>query len=246
MFIETFIEKIKSALQTQACLLCEQKLGSSSQFCGRCHEKLGIRPATPVIETAYCLGHAATILNPTVKRMLYGHKFHNRKEYIGQLAGMLIQYWESLPSYYGFTAVHPENVLVMPIPPHEGNVSLIDQFANRFARHFGYDYRHDAMTWMREVRPQHRIHDKQDRFSNIGQSLHLKSGIISGYERVIIVDDITTTGATLLEASRAFHNEVGNMSRQNDLSCLAVTKVPLGEQLRSGEAEEEPNKRLRR
>lgn len=238
MFIETFFEKVKAALQNQACLLCEQRLASTDQFCARCQEKLSLRQANPVIETTYCLGHAATDFNATIKKLLYGHKFYNRKEYISHLAGLLIQYWQNLPPYYGFSKVHPENVLVIPIPPHGDNVSLIDLFASRFARHFGYDYRHDALTWMREVRPQHRIHDKGSRFSNISQSLYMKSGIISGYERIIIVDDITTTGATLLEASRAFHNEVGNMSRRNDLSCLAVARIPIGAQFRSGEVEE--------
>jgi predicted amidophosphoribosyltransferase len=107
-------------------------------------------------------------------------------------------------------------------------------FACRFARHFGYDYNHQAMTWIREVRPQHRIHDKRERFNNISQSLYLKSGLMSGYEKVIVVDDITTTGATMLEASRAFHNEVGDPSRQSDVIGLAITKVPLGTQSRSG------------
>lgn len=238
MFIDTLIEKMKAALQNQACLQCEQKLGNHSQFCPRCQEQLGLRVATPVIESAYCLGHAATDFNPTVKKLLYGHKFYNRKEYIAHLSGLLIHYWQHLPPYYGFSKVHPENVLVIPIPPHGGNVSLIDMFAARFARHFGYDYRHDALSWVREVRQQHRIHEKSSRFSNIAQSLHMKSGIVSGYERIIIVDDITTTGATLLEASRAFHNEVGSMARRNDLSCLTVTRIPLGTQFRSGDIEE--------
>jgi len=234
MFIGTFIEKVKTALQTQACLLCDQRLGHTSQFCESCHDKLGLRNPEPIIDIAYCQCHAATTFNPAVKRLIYGHKFHNRLEHISQLSGLLIQYWEGLSPARGFDVVHPENVLVIPIPPHGGQASLIDMFANRFARHFGYDYRHDAMTWMREVRPQHRIHEKSQRFNNISQSLYLKSGLVAGYEKVIVIDDITTTGATLLEASRAFHNEVGDLSRQRDIVCLAVTKVPLGTQIRSG------------
>ena len=234
MFIESFIEKVKTALQNQACLLCDQRLGSTSQFCESCHEKLGVREPEPIIDSSYFQCHAATEFNSSVKRLIYGHKFHNRLEHISQLSGLLIQYWESLPSATGFNVVHPENVLVIPVPPHAGQASMIDMFANRFARHFGYDYRHDAMTWMREVRPQHRIHEKSQRFNNISQSLYLKSGLVGGYEKVIVIDDITTTGATMLEASRAFHNEVGDTSRERDIVCLAITKVPLGTQLRSG------------
>lgn len=235
MFIGTILERVKTALQNQSCLLCQQKLHGSSQFCEQCTEKLGIREPDPIIDMPFCLIHAATTFNPTVKKLIYGHKFHNRTEHISQLVGLLIQYWQSLPPYLSLNEVHPENVLVVPIPPHEGNVSLIDMFASRFARHFGYDYQHDVLNWMRDVRPQHRIHEKERRFSNVAQSLRLKSGIVSGYEKIIVVDDITTTGATLLEASRAFHDEVGRLHRQHDLICLAVSQVPIGAQLRSGE-----------
>lgn len=237
MFIGTILEKVKTALQNQTCMLCEQKQAAPNSFCIPCAEKLGIRKPEPVLDMPFCLIHAATSFNPQVKRLLYGHKFYKRTENIPKLAAMLVHYWSSLPAYLSLKDVHPENVLVLPIPAHGDNVSLIDRFACRFARHFGYDYRHDVLTWMRDVRPQHHIHEKDRRYSNVAQSLRMKSGIVSGYEKVIVVDDITTTGATLLEASRAFHDEVGNLERQQDLVCLAVSQVPIGSQLRSGEAE---------
>ncbi len=205
-----------------------------NRFCERCHEKLGIRQPEAVLDTNYCTIHAASNFNPNIKRILYGHKFHNRMEHVPQLAGLLVQYWKSIPASMGFNVVHPENVLVIPIPPHNSEASLIDMFASQFARHFGYDYRHDLLTWMREVKPQHRIHDKQQRLNNISQSLHLKSGVVSGYEKVIVIDDITTTGATLMEASRAFRTEAANPTTgQNKVICLTVARVPMGAQIRN-------------
>lgn len=227
MFIGTFFEKVKLALQTQACLRCEQKLEDERQFCSRCHEALAIREPKPLLQNPRMELHAATTFNAAVKKVLYGHKFYNRMEYVPQLTGLLVEYWASIPVPQGLSVAHPENVLVIPIPPHAGNPSLIDLFASRFARHFGYDYRHDALSWMREVRPQHRIHDKNQRLSNVAQSLHLKSGIASGYEKIIVVDDITTTGATLLEASRAFRDDVDEA-----ITCLAIAQVGMGSQMR--------------
>lgn len=237
MFIDTFIDKVKIALRNPVCVGCEQKLSGNAKFCRRCHEKLGIRQPEPILDSPSCVIHAATNLNPTIKRILYGHKFHNRVDHIPQLSGLLVQYWENIPPSVGFSVVHPENVLVIPIPPHTGEASRVDMFASQFARHFGYDYRHDVLTWMREVKPQHRIHDKKTRLANISQGLYLKSGIVSGYEKVIVVDDITTTGATLLEAGRAFHNEAANRPERNNVVCLAVARVPLGAQIRAGEIE---------
>jgi len=237
MFIGTILDKVKSALQSQTCALCEQKQAAPNQFCASCTEKLSIRQAEAVLDMPFCQIHAATTFNPTVKKLLYGHKFYNRTGHIPQLTAMLVQYWQNLPPYLGLKEIHPESILVVPVPPHGENASLIDLFASRFARHFGYDYRHDVLSWMREVRPQHHIHEKDRRITNVAQSLRFKSGIVSGYDKIIVVDDITTTGATLLEASRAFHDEAGSHSRRQDLICLAVSKVPMGAQMRSGEAE---------
>lgn len=144
MRISTFIEKFKSALQSKVCLLCEEKLGTYSQFCDHCHETLGIRQPEPLLQTAISQCHAATTFNPAVKKLLYGHKFYNRLEYVSELTGLLIQYWEHCLPGLGFHNTHPENVLVLPIPPHGQNASLIDIFASCFARHFGYDYRYDV------------------------------------------------------------------------------------------------------
>ena len=238
MFIGTLWEKIKSALQNQACLLCSHSLNSTKPFCDQCVERLNFRDYQPILELAFGQIHAATQLNPEVKRLLYGHKFYKRQEYVPQLTGMLVHYWESsLSGQLDFKAIHPENVLVAPIPPHTGTTSKIDLFASRFARHFGYDYRYDLLNWMREVRPQHHIHEKQDRYSNVAQSLRLKSGIIASYRKVIIVDDLTTTGATLMEAGRAFQDESGqSLSRKQDLICLAISHVPFGSQTRQGQS----------
>ncbi|WP_373531024.1 ComF family protein [Vampirovibrio sp.] len=238
MFIDTFIDKVKIALRNPTCTACQQKLHTQAKFCARCHEKLGIRQPEPILSTPNCAIHAATNLNPHIKRVLYGHKFHNKVEHVPQLAALLVQYWNNIPPGVGFQVVHPENVLVIPIPPHGGEASRVDMFASQFARHFGYDYRHDVLTWMREVKPQHRIHDKQTRLANIAQSLYLKSGIVSGYEKVIVVDDITTTGATLLEASRAFGNEAAHhQPERHNVVCLAVARVPLGAQIRTAEVD---------
>jgi predicted amidophosphoribosyltransferase len=247
MFIGTLLEKVKLALYTPACLCCGQRLNASHKFCRRCTEKYAFRQPFPLMESPTCVIHAATRFNPAVKKLLYGYKFYNRTEQLPQLTGLLVQYWEAVlavpgPSGNALRACHPENVLVLPIPPHADKAGLVDRFASRFARHFGYDYQHDVLHWMREVRPQHHIHEKTNRYRNIAQSLRLKSGVISGYEKILVLDDITTTGATLLEASRAYQDEIGTESDcaiagHPDLINLTITHVPLGSQLRSGESE---------
>src|SRR5690606_16470559 len=111
MFIETFFEKVKSALQTPVCLRCEQKLEEERQFCQFCQELLAIREPRPLLQNQRVALHAATTFNAAVKKVLYGHKFYNRLEYVPQLAGLLVEYWANVPTPQGWSVAHPENVL---------------------------------------------------------------------------------------------------------------------------------------
>lgn len=235
MFIDSLLEKVKTALQSNHCQHCEHKTVQDEPFCVRCQETFGIRTPQSIIDIPNFLCHAATTFNPAVKKILYGHKFYGRSEHIPALAALLRLYWQHLlPELH--SGVHPENVLVAPIPPHAGEQSRVAPIAAKFARHFGYDFQPDALVWVKDVKPQHSIHDKKQRFLNIARSLEVNHKVISAHGRVIIVDDLTTTGATLHEASRVFHGE-RLRSKQLEVVSLAITKVPFGLQGRISERE---------
>ncbi len=231
MLLGTFFEKVRTALHSQVCLHCEQKaVANGLQFCRQCDDVLGLRTPVAVIDTPHFLCHAATSLNPAVKKLLYGYKFHNQFVHGSRLSGLLIQYWNSLP--LPIRSAHPETVLVVPVPPHADKISRIDAMASRFARHFGFDYRPDALSWTRSIEPQHTILDKRQRYTNIAGGLSVNPDVLAGHEKIIIVDDLTTTGATLHEANRAIREMSLGLATQPELITLAVAKVPLASQRR--------------
>jgi predicted amidophosphoribosyltransferase len=239
MFIGTLLDKVKTALQSQVCDYCEQKTAPGEPFCGRCQETLGIRTPQAVMDIPGFLCHAATTFNPAVKKILYGHKFHARRENTPKLASLLIQYWRNLLPELE-SGIHPENVLVAAIPPHGNEQSRVSPIAAKFARHFGYDFQPDTLIWAKDVKPQHSIHDKRQRFLNLDRSLDVNHTLITDHARIIIVDDLTTTGATLHEASRAFQGERLRGKRLEVVS-LAVTKVPFGQQAQSRLSQYDPD-----
>ncbi|HEY9745292.1 MAG TPA: hypothetical protein V6C99_03640 [Oculatellaceae cyanobacterium] len=227
MKLGTLLEKVKTALKSPVCLHCEARLPENTlQFCSRCQDVLGLRHPKPVVDLPTFVCHAATHFNPEVKKLLYGHKFYGQEGLEAQLAGLLIQYWEGL-SRQARQAIHPENVLVLTIPPHRMGESRVEDFARRFARHFGYDFRPGMLLWQRRVEPQHTLNDKRARFANIADSLQVHKRGLRGHEVIVVVDDITTTGATLYEATRALRQSLAH-PEQMEIITLAVAKVPLG------------------
>jgi predicted amidophosphoribosyltransferase len=232
MRIGTFFERVKTALQNGACLHCRRKApGQSPSFCPRCRELLGFRDPQAVMSSEGVSYHAATRFNAAVRKVLYGYKFHGQRDREPLLAGLLTSYWANLAESRGMAPIHPENVLVVPVPPHEGKGSRVDGFAKRFARHFGYDYRPEVLGWAREVLPQHTIHERRERLRNIAGGLALRHFSGGNYQRIIVTDDLMTTGATLREACRALgetpEHESQSATAQREILGLAVSRVPL-------------------
>lgn len=225
MMLGTLLEKVKAALKSHACLHCEKKLSSSGIFfCKSCQEALGLRQPQAVADLPSFVCHAAVYFNPMVKKLLYGYKFYGRDDLEPQLAGLLVEYWEKLHLRQWN---HPENVLVIPIPPHRNGESRVEGFARRFARHYGYDYRPGTLLWQRRVEPQHNIPQKQMRFANIANGFQVNRRGLRGHQAIVVIDDLTTTGATLQEASRALRQSLAH-PEQMDIITLAVAKVPMG------------------
>lgn len=195
-------------------------------FCKRCHEVLSIRPPRPVSETEDFRCFSATTLNGSVKKLLYGYKFHDRQDAEPELAGLMINHWQHLSGMLGLESLHPENILVVPIPPHEDQPSKVEGFASRFARYFGYDYRASTLAWVREVKPQHTILDRRGRSANIAGGLRLRLSLDRDHARIVIIDDLITTGATLREAYRALR-EGDHAKSHRDIIGLSVSRVPL-------------------
>lgn len=227
MRLATFFERLKSAISDPICQACEQNTIAAEQFCRACQQKFNIRLQRVPIQLPDALCYSATTFNPAIRRLIYRHKFNNAYANSQPLASVLIHGWEGSPERIALNLSSPERVLVMPIPAHGKGYFSVDAFAKRFARYFGYDYRKDWVSWRRNVEPQHRIHHRQQRFLNIAQSLLFKhESDLAQYEAILIIDDLTTTGATFQEVCRAYYELPGKPASAK-LICLAVTQVPL-------------------
>ncbi len=219
--LATLLEKFKIAIQDPECLFCHADLTGSQPFCQHCTNRLGLREAHPILRVGLFQSHAATLFNPAFKRLLYQYKFHHKTQHTDTLVALLTQYWQQQP-------VLPE-VLVTSIPAHPQRQDTVAPIAMKFARYFGYPYQAGLLEWCRKVEPQHTLFGKRKRYENLLGSLQVNSDGVAGGKTILIVDDLTTTGATLYEANQALHRSRLSVDKTFG---LALSYVPLAFQRR--------------
>lgn len=158
---------------------------SPDHHCGECRER---RPAFSRAITPYSY---EGILAKAIQRF----KYQKQTALAGPLADLLIE---------ALTAV--EFDLVTPIPLHpdrlrarEFNQSLL--LARRIARFSRVPFLIDALDRSRDTPPQVGL-SRKEREQNVRRAFHLSDSKPIQGKRILLVDDVYTTGATLREGAK--------------------------------------------
>ncbi len=241
--LNQLLTKIKTALKNETCAHCQAvEIVSRGLICDDCRGKLGIREGFPLAKKGGFTLYSAAMFNPRIKRLLYPYKFYHRTDYAESLADILIDHWQQV----NIPEISSENVLVVPIPSRwkENHVSA---FAEAFARGFSYGFDDTLLQWERDTIPQHKLTGKKRRWENMSGSMRVATtssvdlslpedsknlqrdkqtpriGALTS-KTVLIIDDMTTTGATFYEASQAFRRIP---DFKGDIINLSLCHVPL-------------------
>lgn len=220
--LSTLLEKIKRAAVNTECMACRKPVAETGQFCATCHNKLGLRETFPLTASGRFQLYAATLFTPATKNLLYSYKFYGRQSNRPILAELLAHYWQQLGIV---NDTLPETTIVTCIPPHAGKGPLVDPIARQFAALAGYRFSNRILHWQRNVEPQHTLHARRKRIDNMKNSLRVEANALY-FEptRIIVVDDLSTTGATLLEAYRALAEQWRDCP---NITGLAISHIPL-------------------
>jgi len=204
-----FIEKISELFFPALCAVCLQRIGEGEAVCKSCLAKVAIHTAhfcgacgARVPQKRFChknfpylLGAAADYGQEEVRLMTQALKFKGVRE-LGKVFGdILASYVESLgTSIRGFT--------VVPIPlgkrrEKERGFNQADLIGARFAARLGLPFAPRALFRRKETEPQSEL-DRPTREKNLSGAFEMRSKPSS---KVILIDDVTTSGATFYEAS---------------------------------------------
>lgn len=198
---ESFCENCQAlSFKTGAqCLICGQR-NNSGIFCKNC------RPQGSALKNVLWAGRYDGALREAVRQL----KYAKRKELAEPLAKMLVK---------KFYEIHPHtnnNFLVIPVPlhfkkEHERGFNQAAKIAKIFSKITGLEIRGNLLEKIKETPAQVEVKDKEKRIKNLEGAFEVKLPPLNplltkegkGKVTIILIDDVATTGATLIHASRA-------------------------------------------
>jgi predicted amidophosphoribosyltransferase len=177
-----------------ACVFC-RKLGS--QICDGCKPTWMHERAAPLeLQLPDLSGVALTAFDSSAAALLAAIKDHGQTSLlapVGDAMGLVVaeRYKDS------------SSVALLPVPSSRASVrrrgvNLGTMLAARVSRHSGFAVDR-GLKLVRDTADQRSLGAEQ-RFANLHGSLRYEP---QGQARLVIIDDVTTTGATILEAFRA-------------------------------------------
>lgn len=190
-------DRILTVLFPQRCIFCRAVIHADSHYCDKCAKKLpetyyvkhavgGARCCSPFL---YKDGYAAA-----VKRMKYGGKKNYARPLALFAAGAAAREY-NLSSFDFVTCV----------PMHKSSLkkrhfNQAEELAKDFCAFTGLEY-FDTLEKYKQNKPQHSMH-RRERASNVkGVFRVLDKQAVRG-KRILLVDDIITTGNTLGECAQ--------------------------------------------
>lgn len=194
---------VLNMLYPSRCPLCRQGVDEDGTWCGHCVTTY-IRPRQlqlPQRVTALDRCYAVTPYHGPMRRLLHALKYDGKRHYAKACHYGLRQFpW--------FTAVGPVDCVVpVPLAPEKEKARGFNQTELMFRpwaeRHAPWA---DMLQRIRATASQWEL-SKRERADNIKGAFAVKSSFQVTQKRILLVDDIFTTGATLENCAAALHEK---------------------------------------
>ncbi len=210
--MKNFLLNLLDFVYKKKCYFCNSSK-QSVKMCTKCFdelEHLPIRVNRRVFKTnIYCAG----VYNKNLQKLIRGLKYHRQKELAYYLAKFMHQYWQRLDLEGEFE--------VVPVPIFEKRrkqrkYNHMELTANEFAKLSGFSVNTGLIKRIKDTKPQYNL-KKPERAKNLDKAFEVDKSLYSG-KRILIIDDICTTGSTFEEMTRTL-----NAAGIYDITCFAAT-----------------------
>jgi len=205
-------------------IFCEDCLSKirifNSFFCPKCGARIPEFKKICHKEEKFILG-AATDYNDIVKQAIWRLKFKFIQKGAYPLANLLINYFKNL----NFGNKKNKNFIVIPIPLSkkrfkERGFNQTELIAQIFADYFNFKLEKNVLYREKHSKPQSEIDNFNLRRQNVLNCFRVLNKDLIINKNIILIDDVTTSGATFKEAVKAL-----NKSGAKFILALAITKA---------------------
>lgn len=207
------ISKILFWIIPKNCPFCDDILSSDATICSKCVDKIKyihhpkcFKCGKPLDEDEkeYCYdclkkhhsyekGLASFLYNDLVKKSIYRFKYENRKQYAKSYANLIVAEYSEEIARWGCD-------VIIPVPIHKNklisrgyNQSLY--LAKHLSEYLGIPADGDVLTRIVDTIPQKELEVSRRR-TNVENAFKITKNVVE-YKKIILVDDIYTTGSTI-------------------------------------------------
>ena len=209
------IQKILTLLDwiyKKRCYFCKNS-NESVRMCSECYEKLTHLPA--IINRSIngvniiCSG----IYSKELQKLIRGLKYHRQRDLAYYQAKFMYEFWTK----FNFNG----DFIVVPVPLHKARkkkrkYNHMELVAVEFCNLSGYDYNFEIIKRIKNTKPQYKL-TKKERAQNLQNAFEV-SVPKNFNKKVLILDDICTTGSTFEEMINEFKK-----NGVHDIICFATT-----------------------
>lgn len=185
------------------CLICGFRNGTG-KICSPCTWKSGFQVEAELPQNLKQVLWAGRY-DGALKDAVWELKYKRRKTLAGPLAEMLFQKFSEI-----FPDFRNEEFFVIPIPLHKNKLrqrgfNQAELLAREFSRLSKIQLLANLLLKVKETSAQVDVQNREARIKNLEGAFSATENalIFTKYKTIILIDDISTTGATLLHASRA-------------------------------------------
>ena len=185
-------------------VLCSECFASlkinQTLFCGKCRARLPNSVKICHRDFPYILGAATNYDGEIIKNTIHALKFRSVKSVAQPLAEILIKYADSLDLSF-------KNFSIIPIPLSRNRLrkrgfNQSELISKIFSENFGLALETDVLIRSKHTKPQSETRSLAERKENVTLCFAVNGGLNITNKNIILIDDVTTSGATLLEAAK--------------------------------------------
>lgn len=211
--MKKFFENLLDWIYKKKCYFCKSSK-ESVRMCTQCFDELDFLPVEVNRRfngvDIYCAG----VYNKNLQKMIRGLKYHRQSDLAYYQAKFMHQYWQRLNIEGDFQIVP---VPIYPKRKKQRKYNHMDLVAEEFALMTGYNVNTNLIKRIKDTKPQYKL-NKAQRLLNLSKAFEVDKSAYVEDKKVLIIDDICTTGSTFEEMIKELNN-VGIL----DIICFATT-----------------------
>ncbi len=215
---KSILHGVVDAVYPRTCPFCDKILPRGTDICNDCNNKLKyvVEPRCKKCgkqltkeEQEYCYdcanhrhlyreGIAAFVYDEMVSKSIYRFKYYNRRTYAGMYA-------RAIGERYGGHIARWQPDVFIPVPIHRDKLqkrgyNQAELIATELGRYLGIPVDGKYLRRIKRTRAQKEL-NRSERKKNLENAFKISSNVVE-YKKIVLVDDIYTTGSTLDECAK--------------------------------------------